>query len=80
MTDTKLTNSVFKLLPLYEESYELYYKYLARLIIELQGCDTTEALEQTIIALKGLYKAGDSVDHTMVKRIVMRYSAKLAKE
>lgn len=78
--DNKLTGSVFKLLPLYEENYELYYKYLARLIIELQGCSTSDNLEQTIVALKGLYKAGDSVDHTMVKRIVMRYSAKLAKE
>lgn len=78
--DNKLTGSVFKLLPLYEENYELYYKYLARLIIELQGCPTSDSLEQTIVALKGLYKAGDSVDHTMVKRIVMRYSAKLAKE
>ena len=76
----KLTGSVFKLLPLYEESYELYYKYLARLIIELQGEEQTDSLSQTIIALKGLYKIGKDATHDDVKRIVMRYSAKLAQE
>lgn len=77
----RLTGKVFKLLPLYEQDgYENYYKYLSRLIIELSGESQTDALEQTLVALKGLYRVGEDIDHTMLKRTVMRYTAKLSQD
>ena len=41
MADNKqrIANKIFKVLPMYEEDFGVYYKYLTRIIIELQGED-----------------------------------------
>ena len=48
----RIANKIFKILPMYEENYDDYYKYLTRIIIELQGEEQTEPLTNAIIALK----------------------------
>ena len=63
---------------MYEESYDCYYKYLTRIIIELQGEDPTESLTNAIIALKGLKAVGEEVEHDEVRRIIMRHTSKLS--
>ncbi|MBR0471179.1 MAG: hypothetical protein IJI98_00590 [Methanosphaera sp.] len=74
----KIANKVFKVLPMYEEGYDCYYKYLTRIIIELQGEDPTEPLTNAIIALKGLKAVGKDVEHDEVRRIIMRHTSKLS--
>ena len=43
MADNKqrIANKIFKVLPMYEEDFGVYYKYLTRIIIELQGEEQT---------------------------------------
>lgn len=71
---------VFKLLPMYEEGFDDYYKYLERVIVELMGEEQTPTMQQTIVALRGLYNSGEEVNHGIVKRIVMRYTNRLGSE
>lgn len=82
MADTKkrIANKIFKVLPMYEEDFTTYYKYLERIIIELQGEEQTDVLKETVIALKGLFNVGDNVTHDAVRRIIMRYTSKLSEE
>ena len=54
------------------------YKYLTRIIIELQGEEQTEPLINAIIALKGLKAVGDKIEHDEVRRIIMRHTSKLS--
>ena len=74
----KIANKIFKVLPMYEENFEVYYKYLTRIIIELQGEEQTESLSNAIIALKGLKAVGNKIEHDEVRRIIMRHTSKLS--
>ena len=74
----KIANKIFKVLPMYEEDFDTYYKYLTRIIIELQGEEQTEVLKEAVIALKGLKAVGAEVEHIEVRRIIMRYTSKLS--
>mgnify|MGYP003299746264 FL=1 len=74
----RIANKIFKVLPMYEENFETYYKYLTRIIIELQGEDQTDILKEAIVALKGLKAVGAEVEHSEVRRIIMRYTSKLS--
>lgn len=77
-TNKRIANKVFKVLPMYEENFETYYKYLTRIIIELQGEEQTELLKNVIVALKGLKAVGIDIEHDEVRRIIMRYTSKLS--
>ena len=74
----RIANKIFKILPMYEENYDDYYKYLTRIIIELQGEEQTEPLINAIIALKGLKAVGGKIEHDEVRRIIMRHTSKLS--
>ena len=74
----KIANKIFKVLPMYEEDFDTYYKYLTRIIIELQGEEQTEVLKEAVIALKGLKAVGAEVEHSEVRRIIIRYTSKLS--
>ena len=74
----RIKNKIFKVLPMYEENFETYYKYLTRIIIELQGEEQTDTLKEAIVALKGLKAVGAEVEHSEVRRIIMRYTSKLS--
>lgn len=74
----KIANKVFKVLPMYEEDFAVYYKYLTRIIVELQGEEQTDLLEEAITALKGLKAVGTDIQHDEVRRIIMRYTSKLS--
>lgn len=74
----RIANKIFKVLPMYEENFETYYKYLTRIIIELQGEEQTDILKEAIVALKGLKAVGAEVEHSEVRRIMMRYTSKLS--
>lgn len=76
----RIANKIFKVLPMYEEDFALYYKYLTRIIIELQGEEQTELLEDAITALKGLRAVGTEIQHDEVRRIIMRYTSKLSNQ
>lgn len=80
MADNKqrIANKIFKVLPMYEEDFEVYYKYLTRIIIELQGEEQTESLKDAIVALKGLKAVGEDIKHDEVRRIIMRHTSKLS--
>ena len=79
MADNKrIANKIFKVLPMYEENYDDYYKYLTRIIIELQGEEQTESLKDAIVALKGLKAVGEDIEHDEVRRIIMRHTSKLS--
>lgn len=80
MADNKqrIANKIFKVLPMYEENFEVYYKYLTRIIIELQGEEQTESLKDAIVALKGLKAVGENIEHDEVRRIIMRHTSKLS--
>lgn len=77
-TNKRIANKIFKVLPMYEESYDSYNKYLERIIIELQGEQQTKDLKEAIIALKGLFNAGTDVTQKAVRRIILRYTSKLS--
>lgn len=77
-TQKRIANKIFKVLPMYEESFDSYNKYLNRIIIELQGEEQTDILREAIIALKGLCNAGQDVEHDTVRRIVMRYTSRIS--
>ena len=74
----RIANKIFKVLPMYEENFETYYKYLTRIIIELQGEEQTDTLKEAIVARKGLKAVGAEVEHSEVRRIIMRYTSKLS--
>lgn len=74
----RIANKIFKILPMYEEDFATYYKYLKRIIIELQGEEKTELLTEAIIALKGLEAVGTDIEHDEIRRIIMRYTSKLS--
>lgn len=74
----RIANKIFKVLPMYEEDFESYYKYIERIIIELQGEEQTEDLKEAIIALKGLFNVGSEVTHDAVRRIIMRYTNRIS--
>lgn len=76
----KIANKIFKVLPMYEEDFAVYYKYLTRIIIELQGEEQTELLRDTITALKGLKAVGTDIEHDEVRRIIMRYTSRLSNQ
>lgn len=76
----RIANKIFKVLPMYEEDFALYYKYLTRIIIELQGEEQTELLEDAITALKGLRAVGTEIQHDEVRRIIMRHTSKLSNQ
>ena len=76
----KIANKIFKVLPMYEEDFAVYYKYLTRIIIELQGEEQTELLKDTITALKGLKAVGTDIEHDEVRRIIMRYTSRLSNQ
>lgn len=76
-TQKRIADKIFKVLPMYEENFANYIKYLDRIIIELQGEEQTDILGEAIIALKGLYNAGQDVSHDTVRRIVMRYTSRI---
>ena len=76
----RIANKIFKVLPMYEEDFASYYKYLTRIIIELQGEEQTELLEDAITALKGLRAVGTDIQHDEVRRIIMRYTSKLSNQ
>ena len=80
MADNKqrIANNIFKVLPMYEEDFGVYYKYLTRIIIELQGEEQTESLKDAIVALKGLKAVGEDIEHDEVRRIIMRHTSKLS--
>ena len=77
-TQKRIANKIFKVLPMYEESFAGYNKYLDRIIVELQGEEQTDILREAIIALKGLYNAGQDVTHDTVRRIIMRYTSRIS--
>jgi hypothetical protein len=74
----RIANKIFKVLPMYEESFDIYYKYLTRIIVELQGEEQTELLRDAIVALKGLKAVGGDIEHDEVRRIIMRHTSKLS--
>jgi hypothetical protein len=74
----KIANKIFKILPMFEEDFGVYYKYLTRIIIELQGEEQTELLNDAITALKGLKAVGTDIEHDEVRRIIMRYTSRLS--
>ena len=74
----RIANKIFKILPMYEENYDDYYRDLTRVIIELQGEGQTESLANAIIALKGLKVVGEKIKHDEVRRIIMKYTSKLS--
>lgn len=76
----RIVNKVFKILPMYEEDFDTYYKYLERIIIELQGEEQTDVLKDTVVALKGLFNVKTDVTHDVVHRIIMRYTSRLSEE
>lgn len=76
----RIVNKVFKILPMYEEDFDTYYKYLERIIIELQGEEQTDVLKDTVVALKGLFNVKTDVTHDAVHRIIMRYTSRLSEE
>lgn len=77
-TQKRIANKIFKVLPMYEESFDSYNKYLNRIIIELQGEEQTDVLREAITALKGLRNAEQDVEHDTVRRIVMRYTSRVS--
>lgn len=74
----KIANKIFKVLPMYEENFAIYYKYLTRIIVELQGEEQNDLLEEAITALKGLKAVGTEIQHDEVRRIIMRYTSRLS--
>lgn len=74
----RIISKIFKVLPMYELGFDDYKKYLTRIIIELQGEDKIESLDEAIIALKGLEAVGENVTHDEVRRIIMRYTSRLS--
>lgn len=74
----RIANKIFKVLPMYEENFATYYKYLERIIVELQGEEQTDDLRNAIVALKGLFAVGEDATHDIVRRIIMRYTSKLS--
>lgn len=76
----KIANKIFKVLPMYEEDFAVYYKYLTRIIIELQGEEQTELLKDAITALKGLKAVGTDIQHDEIRRIIMRYTSRLSNQ
>lgn len=76
----RIANKIFRVLPTYEESdFESYYKYLKRIIIELQGEERTRLLDEAIIALKGLEAVGADVEHDDVRRIIIKHTTRISK-
>ena len=76
----KIANKIFKVLPMYEEDFAVYYKYLTRIIIDLQGEEHTELLKDAITALKGLKAVGTDIQHDEIRRIIMRYTSRLSNQ
>ena len=74
----KIANKIFKVLPMYEENFAIYYKYLTRIIVELQGEEQNDLLEEAITELKGLKAVGTEIQHDEVRRIIMRYTSRLS--